>query len=725
MKNTVRAISLLVFAFALAAEPARAANRVSIDAVHAIRTLRPMSAFGHTVDKEPAGSIPSLYSAHNVAQMLDAGWGWLSYRLFTELTVEDWHWNPNGRFSTPKGGYWTSDASISNKLIADSFGYRLPHSGFTSDQGGNEGYSRLTDGDPATYWKSNPYLSSAFTGDPERLHPQWVVIDAGSTQTIGAIKVSFANPFARSYRVEYWTGSDPMNDPGNGTWKPFANGSITASTISAASAARAITAPKAVRFIRVLLLDSSGTCDSHGKSDPRNCVGFAISEISLGRFDAAHRLRDILIHRTCGGERPVPQPCGTRQSATFVSSVDPWHDATTRVRNQEQPGLDLIARSGLTRKLGAFYPVPMLYSTPENAAAEVRYLRARGYAIAGIELGEEPDGQYTTPEDDGALYVQWARAIHRIAPSIRLGGPVFSGVNDDLQTWPDAAGDISWLHRFIRYLYAHNAIDQLSFMSFEHYPFDGCEHGTQLTRDLLQEPGIMARVVNAWRQDGLPPSVPLYITEANFSAVNFTETPMLVDGALWQADYMASALSDGVEAAVYYQDEPVPLSANASCPGDWGNLTMFVADTHGTIRARGAQFWAARMLTHEWFAPGNAAAQLYRATTDAQLMNLPAITAYPLKAKDGTWSLMLINKDPKARTVSIEFDMGNGRAGTYNGTVRQTTFGPVQYRWVNKGADSIPSPDGPPARTQLHASAQTRYVLPGRSITVLRGSIHA
>ncbi|MDP9024056.1 MAG: discoidin domain-containing protein [Candidatus Eremiobacteraeota bacterium] len=701
----------------------RAADIVVVDAAHPLRTVQPQLALGHTVDKEPAGSIPSLYSRHNVAQVLEAGWGWLSYRLFTELTVEDWHWNPRGHFSANGGGYWTSDASIARAPIADSFGYRLPHSGFTSDQGASEGYSRMTDGDARTYWKSNPYLSEGFTGDPQGAHPQWVVIDAGSRQKIDAIRVRFAHPFATSYRIEYWTGSDPIGDPGKGTWEPFSRGAVEATTLGQASALRAISAPSATRFVRILLLRSSDTCDSHGATDRRNCVGFAISEVYLGRFDRQGRLRDVLVHRACGGEKPVVQACGVRQSATYVSSVDPWHAQRMRVLNQEQPGLDLIARSGLGRKIGAFYPVAMLYSTPDNAVAEVRYLRARGYPIAGIELGEEPDGQYATPEDYGALYVRWARAIHRIEPSLRLGGPVFSGVNDDLQTWPDATGDISWLHRFIRYLYAHEAMKDLGFMSFEHYPFDGCEHGSKLTRDLLQEPAIMARVIAAWRGDGLPASVPMYVTEANFSAVNFTQVPLQIEGALWQADYMAGALSDGVEAAVYYQDEAVPLSQNSACPADWGNLTMFVADAHGTIRARGAQFWSARMLTHEWFAAGNALATLYRATTNAILLNMPAITAYPLKRADGSWSVMLINKDPHERRATVQFsESGNIKA--FAGYVDRVTFGPAQYQWHNHGANSMPTPSGPPARSKLRTGRATVYVLPGTSITVLRGAIY-
>ncbi len=701
---------------------AHAADSVRIDTLHRVQTIRPQFALGSTVDKEPAGSIPALYSHANVAQMLEAGYGFLSYRLFTELSVQDWHWNPAGHFSTPAGGYWTSDAS-SGGTIADSYGYRLPHSGFTSDQGNNEGYSRIDDGNPRTYWKSNPYLSSRFTGDPDSEHPQWVVVDAGSAQTIDAIAIHFAQPYARAFRIEYWTGSDPMNDPANGRWLTFVGGNVTASTLRQASATRAISTSRRVRYVRIMLLQSSRGCDAHGTSDPRNCVGYAIAEISLGHFDRARRMIDALIHRPCGGEKAGQQTCGLRQSATFVSSVDPWHNATSRVKNQEQPGLDLIARSGLTRNIGAYYPVPMIYSTPENAAAEVRYLRARHYPIAGIELGEEPDGQYVTPEDDAAFYLQWAHAIHAVDPSLRLGGPVFSGVNDDLQTWANSAGDVSWLHRFLAYLRSHHAIDQLAFMSFEHYPFDGCEHGAALTLDLLDEPAIMARVVAAWRRDGLPPSVPLYITEANFSAVNFTETPMRIEGALWQADYMASALTDGVASTVYYQYEPVPRSQNTACPSNWGNLTMFVGNNHGTIRARAAQFWAGRMLTHEWFAPSGEPAELYRASTTARLAHRAAITVYPLRRTDGTWSVMLINKDSNARVVTMQFAGGNGAIKRFVGRITQVTFGPAQYRWHRNGVNSLPSPDGPPLALPRTVTPATRYELPGRSITILRGTI--
>jgi hypothetical protein len=714
---------LLVMASLLVTPASGAAAQtvvVTVDTGNPARIVRPLEALGSTVDKEPAGSIPSLYSRHNVTQMLAAGYGWLSYRLFTELSSQDWHWNPAGTFSAGNQGYWTSSDALASPPIADSFGYRLPHRGGTSDQGNNEDYARLDDGDPHSYWKSDPYLTSRFTHESDALHPQWIVVDLERARPVNAIRIAWANPYATDARIEYWVGDDPINDPGHGSWRGFPDGRLRNPSFPN-DRERALGAqPLSVRYVRILMTRSSNTCDSHGSTDVRNCVGFAIGEISVGLRNGNGAFHDYIHHAACGGENPGKQRCGQRQTAMYVSSVDPWHAASNRVHNQEQPGLDLIARSGLTRNLPATYPVPMLYSTPENAVAEVRYLKARGYPIARIELGEEPDGQYVTPEDYAALYVQWARALHALDPELRLGGPIFSGVNSDVQAWRDASGNVSWLNRFLRYLSAHHAMGDLSFMSFEHYPFNGCEQGDQLLHDLIVEPSIIRGIVRTWRRDGLPANVPLFITEANFSAVNFSETPMRIEGALWQADYLASALTMGVDGAVYYQYEPVPLSQNAGCPSDWGNLTMFVADRNGTIRARGAQFWAGQMLMQQWFAPGDAAHELYSATTNLLRHGFPLMTAYALKRPDGAWSVMLVNKDDRAHSVVVRFGSGV-RANGLRGSVTRVTFGSAQYVWRKRGARSLPNPDEPPTTTALPGGDSATYVIPAQSITVLRG----
>ncbi len=220
--------------------------------------------------------------------------------------------------------------------------------------------------------------------------------------------------------------------------------------------------------------------------------------------------------------------------------------------------------------------------------------------------------------------------------------------------------------------------DLAAFMSFEHYPFDGCEHGARLLADLKAEPGLMQTIVRAWRADGLAPSVPMYITEANFSAVNFTQTPMQIEGALWQADYMASALSSGVSGAVYYQYEPVPLSQNKGCPRDWGNLTMFVADTNANIRARAAQFFAGQMLTRQWVVPGTKEHDLYRTMVSS---GAGLLSAYALKRSDGLWSILIVNKYPRARAVIV--NIGSKRLA---GRVTRVSFGSAQYVWRARGS---------------------------------------
>src|SRR5205085_2226365 len=151
------------------------------------------------------------------------------------------------------------------------------------------------------------------------------------------------------------------------------------------------------------------------------------------------------------------------QTNIYVSSTDPWHRSTDRDDRVEQPGFDFIFRSGLTNGMLVLTPVPVLYDTPENAAAEIQYLKARGYPIERIELGEEPDGQFVAPEDYGTLYLQVADVVHKIDSSLVLGGPSLVTLEPAVKTWMD---------RFLNFLGARARLGEFRFFSFEWYPFD-------------------------------------------------------------------------------------------------------------------------------------------------------------------------------------------------------------------------------------------------------------
>ncbi len=165
--------------------------------------IDPRTTFGAGLDGHRPGDIARIYTPDNVRALAGAGFGVATYRLRTELANDAWHWNPAGRWSdrTHARGYWTSDTSL-GVPIETSRGFRLPRRGNTVDQADDRGYSRIDDGDTATFWKSDPYLDSTFTGEPDARHPQWVIVDLGRVEPIechphrvgGAVRDALRHP---------------------------------------------------------------------------------------------------------------------------------------------------------------------------------------------------------------------------------------------------------------------------------------------------------------------------------------------------------------------------------------------------------------------------------------------------------------------------------------------------------------------------------------------------
>jgi hypothetical protein len=691
------------------------AQTVTVDTTRAVNTFRPRYALGSTVDRVPANATDTFFSPDQIREILSAGWGVISYRQNTDLFVQAWHWNPKGKWSDPAGkGYFVGDSNPTKEQIRHSYGYSLPHRGFTRN-GGTEfdGFSRLDDGNLETYWKSNPYLTKQFTGEEDSQHPQWVVINLEKTENIDAIRVAWAEPYARVYEVQYWIGDgDAMDEPIKGGWKTFPAGSINDGK-GGTNTLRLAASPVQTKFVRVLMTESSNTCDSHGSGDPRNCAGYAIREIYLGNISDSGEFHDVIRHSP-----------DQKQTLTFCSSVDPWHEASDlyvapdRMESGDQPGFDLFFTSGITRGLPAIIPIAMLYSTPEDGAAQMTYIKKRHYPVSYIEMGEEPDGQYMLPEDYGALYLQFAAALHKVDLSFKLGGPVFEGVTEDIKVWPDAQGKTSWLGRFIDYLKAHGRLQDLAFMSFEHYPYDGCETPWD---DLYREPDLITHIMQVWRDDELPPGMPLLDTETNDHG---GEAAVDIFGALWLADSFGGFLTAGGQSTHYYHDLPYS-PPHPACANSWGTYHMFMVDDHYQIRQRTSQYYAARLMTQEWAQPVDANHRLFVASSDVHdEQGHTLVTGYPLLRPDGQWSLMLVNKDhDHVRPVKIEFHGSGSETRTFVGAVTMITFGKQQYQWHEGRKKGYAGPDQPPAKFSVKADKSTTYDLPAASLTVLRGKV--
>jgi hypothetical protein len=706
--------ALVVLALALSAR----SQTVKIDATpgHVANTFSPIRALGTTLDRIPSNTTDIFFRPDQIKQVLEAGWGPMTYRQNTELFVQAWHWNPKGKWSDPAGnGYFLGDATPTTETIRHSYGYSLPHRGVTRNSGAEfDGYSRLDDGDLNTYWKSNPYLTKPFTGEEDSVHPQWIAIKLAEPQIVTAIRIAWAEPYARNYKVQYWLGSgDAIDDPDNGEWKDFPAGAV--SNGSGGSVTLQLSpVPVAAKFVRVLMTESSNTCDTHGKADRRNCVGYAIKEVYLGTMQN-RSFQDLLYH--------IPSQA---QTFTYSSSIDPWHEPKDlyvipdRMEAGDQVGLDLFYTSGLTRGLPAMIPVALLYGTPEDAAAQIAYVEKRGYAISYVEMGEEPDGQYFAPEDYAALYLQWATALHKVDPKLKLGGPVFEGVSEDIKFWPNAAGETSWFKRFLGYLKSHDRLSDLSFMSYEHYPYyDGTCQGPW--SNLFKEPEILTHIVQVWRDDGLPDGVPMFNTETNAPG---GDAAVDVFGALWLGETFPAFLTAGGKASYYHHSLPYS-TPHPACSNSWGTYHMFTTDHNWLIKQRTSQFFAAQMLTQEWAEPKDAEHRLFHAASDIKDKDGHVlVTAYAVLRPDGQWSLMLINKDyDNPHTVSIQFHDDDAKEDrSFTGPVARITFGKEQYTWHSAMRDGYADPDGPAARSILPAGTG-QFMLPAASMTVLRGRV--
>jgi F5/8 type C domain len=682
------------------------AQKVVVDSTpsHVANTFSPVRSLGAAIDRLKTGTPEHLLTDPLLKEILNAGWQTVTYRQNTELMVEAWHWNPNGAWSNAKQqeGYFVGNAEPGGE-IRHSWAAPLPHRGFS--RGDGNGWSRLTDGDPKSYWKSNPYLTRAFTGEDDSLHPQWVIIDLGSKMDVNAIRIAWADPYARRYSVQFWTGElEPFYDgTTKGTWQTFPSGTVTEGKGGAVTL-KLVSWMIPVRYIRIWMTESSNTCDSHGSADPRNCVGYAINELYVGALSVNGEFNDYVTH--------FPS---REQTVTWPSSVDPWHAATDIDESRgDQVGFDFFFNSGVTRGLPTMVPIAMLYSTPEDAANEIAYLYKRHYPISWIEMGEEADGQHMLPEDYGALYVQFATAIHKLVPEAKLGGPPFEGTFGDVEVWPDAAGKVSWLGRFVDYLKAHGRLNDLTFFSFEHYPYQ--DRPTYSWADLYPEPGYVSHIVQVWKDNGLPSNIPFFMTEGNIGG---GAGPSSVKSGLWLADYVGSMMSEGAGATYYFHYMPSPRQF-----GGFGSFLWI--DENYQVLGYPPQYLAAQVITKEWVQPVDAPHKLFKASSDVtDAAGTVLVTAYAVERPDGQWSVMLVNRDQfNDHALKLAFaDSETKRDRYFSGQVDRITFGAAEYQWRREGTGGHADPDGPPSKSTVAGGAEVLYQIPKASITVLRGRI--
>jgi hypothetical protein len=248
-------------------------------------------------------------------------------------------------------------------------------------------------------------------------------------------------------------------------------------------------------------------------------------------------------------------------------------------------------------------------------------------------------------------------------------------------------------------LRARDRLADFAFFSFEWYPFDNlCEPPQP---QLLRAPQIFERVLQQWRSEGVPRTIPWLATEYGYSS--YAGQPEVdLHGAILNTEFVAQFLADGGGAAYFYGLEPDVLLRELHCP-TYGNLLLFLSDAEHHIRYRLATYHAARLLTTVWLQPGGAHTML--AVDGAS----PTLSAFAVRRPDGRVALLVLNKDAKAATVRVRLGAADARALDVH------QFSSHDYVWHADEERGHPDPDREPRMFR----AAREVALPPLSITVV------
>jgi hypothetical protein len=663
--------------------------RVTIDLGPAgvLRSFRPDEAIGAAFDGAMKGDIDRQMTPANIKAMKSANLRPLSYRLRTELGVEAWHWNPVGTWSDPKRqqGYWTSSAEL-GQPIQLSWGYRLPRRGDTEDNANDSDYSRLDDGDPKTFWKSNPYLDPDVIKDGEA-HPQYLLMRFDKPRAINAAIIDWATPYATRYRVQYWTSFRKI-DP-KARWVTFAEGQV-----DQGKGGRVVLnfggEPVLTKYVRVLMLTSSHTAPA-GSTDWRDRMGYAVREASFGLRGPDGQFTDWVQHH----------PSHKTQTFSHVSSTDPWHRAVDKDDQAEQPGIDRLFASGLGFGLPIMLPTGLLYDTPENIEAELRYVARRKYPVRQIELGEEADGQYAFAADYAALFAQTVDRMKGVVPGAVFGGPSAQAAYTGTLMQPEHPG--RWTYWFVDYLKRHGRLNDLGFYSFEFYVFDNlCG---DLHPKLIEQGDKLALYAHDIGADGVPRTIPWVISEYGWSA--FSGRAMSeISSAELMSNIVGQWLTLGGSAAYMFGYPPgSAINQLNKCAG-YGDMMLFL-DDNGKPGQPLPIYHTAKLLTERWTVPGHGPHQLLATTVEGAGR---AVAAYTVRQPDGKIGVLLINRGArKTYRLSLAGLSGPGEVDLY---------GAAQYAWKDIGERSRPVKDEPPEHRTLPAGPLT-LDLPPDTIAVV------
>jgi hypothetical protein len=647
------------------------AASITIDASKRVTTFKPLDIFGNLL---PYWIPTDSFSA--VRERIQAAGNY--FLIYSGgLSQDDFHWNGNGKVD-PASGQWTCSDSVYAPSVAAAATYRGTTSAY-------EPAAHLTDGNVLTSWKSNT--------DTDFPNNQWVYVDLGSPQTVDRIEITWGDPSAATFSVQYWyagaaTYPPPYQNANGSSWLDTSGGALTGSpgtqTVSFV--------PVTTEFLRILM-----TASAAGPGG-----GYSISELLA--FDGPTQVTTNVSD-------------ATHQSATVTSSMDPASGSPSAVPFDFESFM-AFAR-GMSPAATPLVTVNFSTGSPAEAAAWVHYANVvKGYGIRSWEIGNEEDGSWETggplnASDYARRYIEFYEAMKAADPTIVIAGPCVSS-----PTAPSGTLDgKSYLQGFIDRLAADPSGNKAAYAeAVDFHWFPTWQSGdAAILASADQWPSLAGQLSGSLSHHPSPNTVPIFMTSYNSTPGSQTFTVQLGEG-LWLVGWLGEFIRQfGSRGSAHLW--AAMNGGNAISSAADGDLGFLQREPNPYQFQERADYWAMQLMATRWATPGS--------TMDHQLVSAissaPLLRTYATLRPDGVLALLVANQDPStAYDASIALT-----SFTPATTSTRYSFDAANYTWETTTLPFHAEPDLPPTSgTEQGVSASFRHLFPPYSITVLEFAPH-
>ena len=600
---------------------------------------------------------PTRY--YDMARALATG-GYSIFRFPNGSLSNDYHWNGAGKYDST--GLWIpSDTSWAPGFLGETI-YR----GTTKDNYGFIRRSHLADGDMNTMWWGEILNPN---------DPPWVVIEFPEKKDLDSIIIDWGNLRPKSFELSYWT-EDYAEYPGvhqnlENKLKRWGTVKVTSGQTKykfATTRARYV----AVRF---------KTTDLPSK-------GVQIREMKLysGSDDLlAGNDYKFFAMSTRNGDKPRTDWTGIK-----------WHF---------EEFMTYIKKFSEGRQ-NAVICVNAGTGTAKEAAAWVHYAnKVKKYNIKQWQIGNELDGEW---EESGPLsarqyaarFIEYARAMKAVDPSIILHGPLLS-THKMQQKGAGLMDGKYWMAEFLRIVGEAEKADgkrYLDVVDLHTYPYWAPENLN--AADMLKaslDVGHNADTLNAWMNKYLEGKRRVFLSEFSTS-VQGSQIWMDYPQAAGMANIFAQYL---VRFGDRFQALPWDAFGNVFEGPDhtWGTISMTALVKEGSWNLWGsleptAEYYGVYMAFKRFLEPGLSYAVVpVNSTTES-------VVPYAVCYNDEyhRCHVLLVNLTDSKQIVQVDRKSEKKKPGNYRTEV--DVFGAEQFKWIGDQKDAYPYPKmGPSGRT--------------------------